>query len=177
MQNKGAKKGFLSVRELVLFPLFGTLMFCSKIVMEALPNIHLLGMFTMVFTLVFRKKALIPIYIFVFLTVLYAGFTPWVAPYLYAWTVLWGVTMLLPKRMPGRVKYVVYPLICALHGLSFGVLCAPCQALFFGLNFKGTLAWIAAGLPFDITHAVGNLLAGILVMPLSKLLQKITQKQ
>ena len=51
------------VFELVLFAMLGALMFCSKIIMEVLPNIHLLGMFTVTFTLVFRSKALIPIYV------------------------------------------------------------------------------------------------------------------
>ena len=66
-------------------------MFCSKVIMEALPNIHLLGMLTMVYTLTFRWKALIPIYIYVFLNGLYAGFNVWWVPYLYIWTVLWAV--------------------------------------------------------------------------------------
>ena len=77
--------------------MLGALMYCSKIIMDALPNIHLLGMFTMTYTLVFRKKALIPIYIFVMITGLFGGFAAWWLPYLYIWAVLWGVTMLLPK--------------------------------------------------------------------------------
>ena len=46
-----------SLRELTVYAMLGSIMFCSKVIMEALPNIHLLGMFTMTFTLVFRKKA------------------------------------------------------------------------------------------------------------------------
>ena len=53
---------------MVIFSMLGTIMFCSKIIMEVLPNIHLLGMFTMVFTVAFRKKALIPIYVYVLQT-------------------------------------------------------------------------------------------------------------
>lgn len=158
---------------MVLFAMFGALMFCSKVIMEALPNIHLLGMFTVVFTIIFRKKALIPIYVYVFLNGLYAGFTMWWVPYLYVWTVLWAVTMLLPQKMPKRVACVVYPIVCGLHGLAFGLLYAPVQALFFGLNFEQTVAWVIAGLPFDVTHAVGNLAAGILIVPLSELLKKL----
>jgi energy-coupling factor transport system substrate-specific component len=157
--------------------MFGTLMFCSKIVMEALPNIHLLGMFTVVFTITFRKKALIPIYVYVFLNGLYAGFTMWWVGYLYVWTVLWAVTMLLPQKMPKRVACVVYPIVCGLHGLAFGLLYAPVQALFFGLNFEQTVTWIVAGLPFDVTHAIGNLAAGILIVPLSELLKKLLKIQ
>lgn len=162
---------------MVLFAMFGALMFCSKVIMEALPNIHLLGMFTVVFTIIFRKKALIPIYVYVFLNGLYAGFTMWWVPYLYVWTVLWAVTMLLPQKMPKSVACVVYPIVCGLHGLAFGLLYAPVQALFFGLNFEQTVAWVVAGLPFDITHGIGNLAAGILIVPLSELLKKLLKIQ
>lgn len=44
------------------------MMFTSKLLMEGLPNIHLIGMFTALLTVVYRKRALYPIYIFVFLT-------------------------------------------------------------------------------------------------------------
>ncbi len=164
-------------QELVLYSLLGTLMFCSKIIMEALPNIHLLGMLTMCYTLVFRTKALYPIYVYVILNGLYAGFNLWWIPYLYIWTILWGVTMLLPRQMPRKVALVIYPLICGLHGLLFGILYAPAQALMFGLNFKQMLAWIAAGLPFDVIHGIGNLAAGFLILPLTDLLKKLIRRQ
>ncbi len=166
------KKKTLSVQEMVVFAMLGTLMFCSKVIMEVLPNIHLLGMFTMVFTVVFRKKALIPIYIYVFINGLYAGFSIWWIPYLYIWTILWGITMLLPKRMPKKVACVVYPIICGLHGIAFGTLYAPAQALMFGMDLKQMIAWIIAGLPWDIMHCVGDFCAGTLVVPLSELLRK-----
>ena len=156
--------------------MFGTLMFCSKILMEALPNIHLVGMFIVLFTVVFRAKALIPIYIYVVLVGVYGGFSPWWVPNLYIWTVLWGVTMLLPRNMSRGVAAVVYPIICGLHGLLYGVLYAPAQALLFGLTFKGALAWIVAGLPFDALHGVGNLLSGVLILPLAELLKKALKK-
>ena len=164
---------FLTVREMAIFSMLGALMFCSKIIMEALPNIHLLGLFIMVFTLVYRKKALIPIYIFVFLTGLFGGFALWWLPYLYIFAVLWGATMLLPKNMPRAVCMVVYPTVCCLHGLLYGVLYAPTQALVFGLDFRGMLAWIAAGLPFDLLHGIGNLVSGFLILPLATLLSKL----
>ena len=158
---------------MVLFALLGTLMFCSKIIMEVLPNVHLLGTLTMVYTLAFRKKALIPIYLYVLLNGLYGGFSLWWIPYLYIWTILWAVTMLLPKEMPRKVAYVVYPAICCVHGLAFGTLYAPVQALMFGLDFRQTIAWIVAGLPWDAIHGVGNLVLGTLVVPLTALLRKL----
>ena len=148
-------------------------MFCSKIIMEALPNIHLLGMLTMTYTLVFRLRALIPIYIYVAVNGIYAGFSVWWVPYLYVWTLLWGITMLLPRRMPRAVACIVYPTVCALHGFLFGILYSPAQAWMFGFSFRQTLAWIAAGLPFDLLHGIGNLFAGLMVYPLSVLLRRL----
>ena len=119
--------------ELAVFPMLGAIMFCSKLLMEALPNIHIVGMLVMLYTVVFRAKALIPIYIYVFLTGLYAGFDVWWIPYLYIWTALWAITMCLPKNMPRAAAIVVYSVICGLHGFLYGTLYAPAHALFFGL--------------------------------------------
>lgn len=156
--------------------MLATLMFCSKIIMEMLPNIHLLGMLTMTYTVVFRKKALIPIYLYVIIIGIYAGFAAWWVPYLYVWTVLWGVTMLLPKRMPRWVAMIVYPIVCALHGFAFGIIYAPGQALMYGFSFEQTLAWIASGLPFDIIHGVSNIFTGMMVLPLSELMKKLLKQ-
>lgn len=155
--------------------MLGTLMFCSKILMEVLPNVHLLGMLTVTYTVVFRKKALLPIYISVMMTGLYAGFNLWWMPYLYIWTILWAFTMLLPERMPRKVKCVVYPAVCALHGFAYGTLYAPAQALMFGFGFEQTVAWIVAGLPWDLIHGVGNLFVGLLIVPLSELLKRLVK--
>lgn len=164
------------LRDLILFAMLGTLMFCSKIIMEVLPNVHLLGTLTMVYTIVFGAKALFPIYVYVLLNGLYAGFNMWWVPYLYVWTILWGITMLLPKQMPKKIACVVYPAVCGLHGFAFGTLYAPAQALMMGLNAEQTVAWIVAGLPWDLLHGLGNLVMGLLILPLSTRLSKLYQK-
>lgn len=167
----------ISLFELVLFAIFGAIMFCTKLLMEVLPNIHLLGMFIVTFTVVFRAKALLPIYLYVFLDGLFSGFSPWWIPYLYIWTLLWGATMLIPKNIPKKVAMIVYPLISALHGLAFGTLYSPVQAIMFGLDFKGTVAWIITGLPFDLIHAVSNFISGLLILPLCELLKKVIKNK
>ena len=177
MQNKEKKRHApaLSVWEMVVFAMLGTVMFCSKIIMEALPNIHLLGALTMAYTVAFRKKALIPIYIYVVLNGVYSGFSAWWVPYTYIWTILWIVVMLLPRRLPRWAKAIIYPAICGVHGFAFGTLYAPAQAIMFHLDFRGMLAWIGAGLPFDLIHGVGNSLAGLLVLPLGEVLTRLAK--
>ena len=165
----------INVREMCVFAMLGSVMFASKVIMEALPNIHLLGMLTVTYTVVYRGRALIPIYLYVLLNGLFAGFNAWWLPYTYIWTILWGITMLLPKNMPPKVACVVYSAICAIHGFAFGTLYAPAQALMFGLNLEQTIAWIIAGIPYDLIHGFSNLGLGFLVMPLVVVLRKLSR--
>lgn len=160
----------LKLKELAVFGMLGALMCASKLVMEVLPNIHLLGVFTIAITAVYRRKALYPIYISVLLLGLYYGFPTWWIPHLYLWTVLWAVTMLLPKRHP--LPPLIYMLLCAGHGLVYGTLYAPSQALLYGMNLQATLAWIVAGLPFDAIHAAANFACGLLIIPLIRTMQR-----
>lgn len=86
------------------------------------------------------------------------------------------MTMLLPRNMPKKWAAIVYPLVCSLHGMAFGTLYAPLQALMYGYNLEGMITWIIAGLPWDVVQAVGNLAAGTLILPLSELLRRLNVK-
>ncbi len=162
----------LKVAEITIFGMLGAVMYASDVMMDLLPNIHLVGVFIVAITVVYRKKALYPLYIYVFLSGIFAGFATWWIPYLYVWTVLWIMVMLLPKKIPNKIKPVVYMIVCGLHGLLFGTIYAPAQAILFGLDFDGILTWIISGLPFDAIHAVSNFLCGVLIYPISLILQK-----
>jgi len=190
--RKTAGSNRLNVREIAIFGMLGALMYASKILMDAFPNIHLIGTLITAITIVYRRKALYPIYVFVFLTGFLHGFANWWIPYLYIWTVLWGMVMLVPQKKAGgreqrgklpaenvdvaclsgknswrsRLRPLIYMSVCAAHGFLYGVLYAPVQALMFGLNFEGMVAWIVAGLPFDITHGISNFCCGALIMPI-----------
>lgn len=152
--------------------MLGALMYASKLLMDLLPNIHLIGVLIVSTTIVYRKKALYPLYVFVFLTGLFNGFATWWLPYLYIWTVLWGFTMLIPKRLEGRKLAVTAAIVCSLHGFLYGTLYAPAQAILFGLDFRGMLTWIAAGLTFDAIHGVSNLVSGFLILPIVRVLRQ-----
>lgn len=154
-----------TAREITIFAMLGSVMYASKMIMEFAPNIHLLGVFTIAFTVVYRKKALYPIYLYVLLTGIFSGFATWWIPHLYLWTVLWGVVMLLPAKLPKRAQPIVYMMVCAGHGFLYGMLYAPAQAVLYGLSLKGMAAWIIAGLPFDCIHGISNFFCGILIVP------------
>ena len=162
---------------MAVFAMFAAMMYAGRFVMQALPNIHPVGMLVMVLTVVYRVYALIPLYLYVLLEGLLSGFSAWWVPYLYIWTVLWGMTMLIPKKIPPKIAAFVYPLVCALFGMCYGTLYAPMQVLlFFHGKWEMMWPWIVAGLPFDATHAAGNLCMGLLVLPLSKAIALLRTK-
>ena len=163
----------LKIKEIAVFGVLGALMYAVTLAMKVLPNIHLLGVFIVSITVVYRKKALYPIYVYVFVEGFLSGFATWWIPYLYIWTVLWLAVMLLPKNMPKMVEPIVYMAVSALHGLLFGILYSPLQAFLFGLDFDGTIAWIIAGLPFDLVHGVSNFCCGLLIAPSIKVLKSL----
>ena len=167
----------LSVKEIALFGVLGGMMYASKKAMEFLPNIHLLAVFIIAITVVYRKKALYPIYTYVLLEGILAGFSTWWIPYTYIWTVLWGATMLLPKNINPKIKPFVYMALAASHGFLFGILYSPVQALIFGLDLQGMITWIIAGLSFDIIHGVSNFFCGVLICPLIRILLKTADKK
>lgn len=163
----------LNLREIIVFGLLGAIIFVLKFIMEFLPNIHLVGVFIVALTVVYRAKALYPIYTYVLINGVVAGFATWWVAYLYIWLPLFFAALVLPKNMPTFLKPIVYAAICGAHGFLFGTLYAPAQALFFGLNFKATIAWIIAGLPFDFIHGISNIICGaILIVPMILALQK-----
>ncbi len=166
----------LTIKEMVLFSMLGSLMFAIKKLMEVLPQMHLVSVLLVAITVVYRQKALYPLYIYVFLDGLFSGFSVWWLPYLYIWTVLWGSVMLLPRQLPRRWQAPIYVGVCALHGFAFGTLYAPVHALLFNLNLEATLAWIAVGfVSADIIHGVSNAVSGLLIVPLIKLLRNAEQ--
>ena len=171
------RSSILTLKELILFAILGSIMLISHMALILIPNVHLIGLFIAAFTLTYRVRALIPVYVYVMLYGAIYGFSPWWIPYLYIWLPIWGMFMLIGRlNKSAKIKVPVYMTLCALHGLLFGILYAPLQAWIFGLNFQGMIAWIIAGIPFDVIHAVSNFALGILIIPLSELLKKLNSQ-
>lgn len=168
-------KSHSSIKSMIVFAMLGALMFAAKVAFEALPNIHPVAMLIMTYTVAYRAKALVPLYLFIILFGTLYGFSIWWLPYLYIWLVPWALTMLLPKKMSPKIASVVYPLVCGFCGLTYGICYAPAQAILFHYDFATMCKWILAGLPFDALHGLGNLGMGLLVLPLSELLKRLNR--
>ena len=74
--QRWAKQRLALVR-IAVFAMLGTIMFLSKQVLEFLPNVELVSTLTMVYTLVYRRQALIPIFLFILMEGVLWGFGLW----------------------------------------------------------------------------------------------------
>ena len=162
------------MREVAVFAMLGALMMVSDLVMNILPNVHLVGVMIVILTVVYRWKALYPIYLYIFLIGLFEGFGMWWIPYLYVWAVLWAMTMLLPRRMPRWLAPILYGLVCGFHGFAFGLLWVPSQILLMSFTLEQAMIWWSYGfITADVFHGIGNLVGSVLIVPMVALIRKL----
>lgn len=144
--------------------MIAALMVATQVALASLPNIHLVAVFVILAALLFGWKALYSVYIFVVLEALIYGFSMWVINYLYVWTVLAILAILLRKNR----SRLFWAAVSGVFGLFFGALCAIPYVITGG--WAAGFAYWVAGIPFDLIHCASNaVLAFILLMPLYRL--------
>lgn len=148
----------LRIKELVRLSLLASLMMVAQVGMAFLPNIELVSLLCIGYTLSLGKKALYVLYIFVLMQGLLYGFGLWWLCYLYIWAVLWGVTMLFRSMEPP----LGWAVVSGLFGLSFGLLTALPYLLMGGVPMA--FAYWVNGIPFDIAHCIGNFAAALILL-------------
>lgn len=158
----------LTIKELVLIALLAALLLVSQVGLAFLPNIEVVSLLIILYTLFFRKKTLYIIYIFALLEGLIYGFGIWWFMYLYVWTILWGITTLLKNEK----SPIIWAFISGFFGLLFGTLCSVPYFITGGVSMG--LSWIAAGLMADVIHGVGNFFVALLLFqPLYAAFRKV----
>ena len=170
--SKG-KKG-PALYEIALFGMLGALTFGAKVALMALPNIEPVSLLVMLYAVVFGRKAVYPIYVYVLLEFLLYGINLMSINYLYTWLILAGVSWLL-RRMTHPLGWAV---VAGVFGLLFGLLCAPVYIVVGGPMYA--LNWWISGIPFDLIHCGANFVISlVLFVPLRKILERLyreTQK-
>lgn len=158
----------LKVKELVLLSLLAALLLVGQVALAFLPNIEVVSILIIFYTLFFKKKTLYVIYLFALLEGLIYGFGIWWIMYLYVWTILWGIAMLMQKEK----SPFIWAFVSGFFGLAFGTLCSVPYFIIGGVS--AGLASIVSGLMFDVTHGIGNfVVALVLFKPLNLLFQKV----
>ena len=160
----------LSTKELALFGMLGSITFVAKTVMMGLPNIEPVSLMVMLFAVSFGRKAVYPIYTYVFLEFALHGIHLWSVNYLYIWLILAAAAWCL-REMSSPLEWAM---LSGIFGLLFGALCAPVYLFAGGPAL--VLSWWISGIPYDLLHCAGNFaIALALFVPLRRLLERMTR--
>ena len=161
----------MRIKDIALIGMMSAIMITAQVALSFLPNLELVSLLIILYTLIFGWKALYIIYVFVTVEGLIYGFGLWFINYLYVWTVLFIIVMLLRKLHSG----FLWAVISGLFGLSFGALCSIPYFITGGIA-SGFAYW-AQGIPFDLLHGGGNLVAAlVLYQPLYYILSRLQKR-
>lgn len=158
----------VTVREMVILALCTAILHVSQIALSFLPNIELVSLLIIVYTLTFRKKVFYIIYAFVLLQGLLYGFSMWWLTYLYVWTVL----ACLAWCFSSMQSALGWAILSGAFGLGFGLLCEI--PFVFVIGAKAAFAAWISGIPFDLAHCGGNFVAAlVLIKPLMLVMKRL----
>ncbi|WP_343210291.1 hypothetical protein [Anaerolentibacter hominis] len=159
----------MKAKDIAQIGLMTGVMIAGKEALAFLPNIELVTLFVILFTLVLKGKVLFVIYTFVAVEGLLYGFggTWWVV-YLYIWPLLAGITWLCRKN----TSAVLWAVLAGAFGMAFGALSAI-PYFFIGGAGMAAAYWVS-GIPFDVMHCVSNfILTLVLFKPMYKVIEKL----
>lgn len=143
-------------------------LFIGQVALAVLPNIEIVSLLVILFTLLYGKNVFFIIYSFVILEGFLYGFGIWWINYLYVWSILAILTMFCKEN----TSNVFWAILSGFFGLAFGGLCALPYLVLSGT--KAAFAYWVAGLGFDIIHCLGNFFVClVLFRPLYKLFSHI----
>lgn len=170
--NRQPKKSTMKAVYMVTMGFLSAILLIGQVGMAALPNIEPVTMLIIVYTLIYRKQVFYIIYTFVVLEGLIYGFGIWWFSYLYIWTIL-AVIVLLMKKNQSVLMWVV---LAGAYGLSFGFLCAI--PYFISGGWCAGIAYWVSGIPYDLMHCIGNtVLTALLFKPVYNVLNKMHTSQ
>lgn len=160
----------MSAKDIVVCAMSAALLLVVQVAMAALPNIELVSLLIIVYTLILGRKTIAVIYTFAVLEGVIYGFGIWWIMYLYVWTILYLIVRFFRKNE----NAVVWAIIGGFFGLCYGALCAIPYFISGGIG--GGLAWWIRGIPYDILHAVGNFIIILLLFrPIYGVFKKIVK--
>ena len=162
----------LGARGIAVLAVCAALVFALQVALAGIPNGECVTLLFLLYTLYFRRRTLYIIYTFAQLEGVTYGFGIWWFMYLYVWTILWAVVMLLGRRKRSALFWAV---TAAFFGLCFGLLCTP--PYFFIGGWTLAFSWWVAGIPFDLLHCVFNFaIVLVLFPPLNKLFARLQER-
>ncbi len=161
----------MKIKDIALIGMMSAILIAVQVALGFLPNIELVSLLIILYTLVFGRKTLFIIYVFAAVEGMIYGMGLWWFSYLYVWTILFFVVMIFRKQN----SVFLWAVLSGFYGLAFGALCAI-LTLFLSGPSAAVSYWIA-GIPFDIIHCASNFIVALfLFRPLYYVLNKINQR-
>lgn len=159
----------VTTKELVIMSVLSGVLVVGQVLFAVLPNIEIVSLLIYIYAQVYREKVFFIIYIFVLLEGCIYGFGLWWFGYLYVWSVLAIIVLLIRDR--NIFKSILFSsVILGAYGLAYGFLFAIPYFIIVGWN-AGVAYWVS-GIPFDLLHCVGNIAVTIIIYkPLSGLIK------
>ena len=136
----------ITVRDIAITGMMIATIEVAKNALAFIPNVELVSLLVILFTLYFGKKILFVIPAFILLEGCIYGFGLWWIMYLYVWPLLALITYIMRKQD----SVWVWAIISGSFGLAFGALCSIPYIVLSGP--KAAFAWWVSGIPFDILH-------------------------
>ncbi len=152
-RSMSAGKNKLTARDILVIGLMGAILTIAQVALAIIPNVELVSLLIIVFTLVAGKKIFYIIYVFVLADGLIYGFGLWWVNYLYVWAILASVVLIFRKNQ----SVIIWSIISGLFGLLFGSFCAI--PYFFMGGIGAAVSYWVNGIIFDLIHCVGNVIA------------------
>ena len=135
----------LNTKEIALMGILSALLIIGQVALGFLPNIEVVTLLVIAYTLVFGKKVFFIIYIFVLVEGLIYGFGLWWINYLYVWSVQAAVTLFFRKQK----SVLFWSILSGFFGITFGALCA---LPYFAIGGpQAAFAYWISGLAYDLS--------------------------
>ena len=152
----------LNTKEIALMGILSALLIIGQVALGFLPNIEVVTLLVIAYTLVFGKKVFFIIYIFVLVEGLIYGFGLWWINYLYVWSVQAAVTLFFRKQK----SVLFWSILSGFFGITFGALCA---LPYFAIGGpQAAFAYWISGLAYDIPHCIGNVVVCLVLSILKR---------
>lgn len=158
----------MSVQKMTRIALLSAILYVSKVALEFLPNVELVSLLTIIYTLVFGTEAFLIVIVFNFFELIQWGFGTWWVSYLYVWPLLCLITLFFKKTI--KEEFVLWGIVSGVFGLIFGSLFA---IVYIPIDPAYALAYWISGLPWDVWHGVWNF---VLMLVLGKPLYTIMNR-
>lgn len=156
----------ISIRDIALIGMMVAVIEVSKQALAVVPNIELTSFWVIMFSLYFGRKIFFVIPVFILIEGAIYGIQLWWIMYLYAWPLLAILTRVF-RKMESAIGWAV---LSGAFGLAFGALCAIPYIFLSGP--QAAFAWWIAGIPWDITHCIGNfIIMLVLYHPMTKVMK------